>query len=52
MDDACVSTSGPLPIRVAPLTGATDPAVLEQVGLGAGEYELARRDVYLAAAER
>ena len=47
----CVSASAPSPIRVAPLTGAPTLAVLDQVGLGAGEDELAVGDVDLAAAE-
>ena len=46
-----VSTSGPLPISVAPLTGAVDLAVLDQVGLGGREHEFAGGDVDLAAAE-
>jgi hypothetical protein len=46
-----VSTSGPLPISVAPLTGARDLAVLDQVGLARREHELAAGDVDLAAAE-
>ena len=46
-----VSTSGPLPMRVAPFTGRADLAVLDLVGLGAGEHELAGGDVDLAAAE-
>ena len=46
-----VSTSGPLPISVAPLIGRPSLAVLDQVGLARGEHELARGDVDLAAAE-
>ena len=46
-----VSASGPLPISVAPFTGARDPAVLDQVGLAGREDELAAGDVDLAAAE-
>ena len=46
-----VSASGPLPIRVAPLTGARHAAVLDQVGLARREDELAAGDVHLAAAE-
>ena len=45
------STSGPLPIRVAPLTGRVTFAVLDQVGLGGREHELARGDVHLPATE-
>jgi hypothetical protein len=50
METRCI-TSGPLPISVAPLTGYRDLAVLDHVGLGAGEHELAAGDVDLAAAE-
>ena len=46
-----VSTSGPLPMSVAPTTGGADLAVLDQVGLGRREDELAAGDVHLAAAE-
>src|SRR5512146_1343303 len=44
-----VSTSGPLPMIVAPLRGA--PAVLDRVRLARGEDELAGGDVHLPAAE-
>jgi hypothetical protein len=46
-----VSASGPLPISIAPLHRSTEPAVLDQIGLGAGEHELAARDVDLPAAK-
>jgi hypothetical protein len=46
-----VSAEGPSPIRVAPLTGLVILAVLDQIGLGALEDELAVGDVHLAAAE-
>ncbi len=46
-----VSTSGPLPISVAPLTGRVISAVLDQVGLARGEHELAVGDIDLTAAE-
>ena len=46
-----VSTSGPLPISVAPFTGAPIAPVLDAVGLAGAEDELAARDVDLAAAE-
>ena len=46
-----VSTSGPLPISVAPLIGAVILAVFDQVGLRRGEHKFAVGDVDLAAAE-
>ena len=50
--DTRVRASGPLPIRVAPLSGApTLPPCLDLVGLCTGENELAGRDVDLTAAE-
>ncbi len=41
------NTSGPLPINVAPLTGASELAVLYHVGLAGREHEFARGDVHL-----
>ena len=46
------STSGPLPIRVAPFTGAPILPSSMQVRLARREHELAARDVDLPAAER
>ena len=51
MRDTRVSTSGPLPISVAPLTGAPIAPALDPVRLARREHELAARDVDLAAAE-
>jgi hypothetical protein len=45
-----VSTSGPLPISVAPFTGR-NLAGLDHVGLARREHELAVGNIHLAAAE-